>query len=113
VAVFVVESYATVPATAPEGPVSVNDPAVSVVASIAREKVACTFVFVATPVAPEDGTVPITVGGAFAVVNDHDTGLARATPSADLTVVARFAVYVAPLLNGPVGVSVAVFVVPS
>jgi hypothetical protein len=94
VAVFVAESYATVPVTAPS-PVfaSVKVAVVIVVASIGRENVALTSVLVATPVAPEAGTVDVTVGGAgAAVVKLQLTGAASGVPSEALTVDATFAV---------------------
>jgi len=64
-----------------------------VVASIGREKVAFTRVLVATPVAPEAGTVDVTVGGAGAVgVKLQLTGAASGVPSDALTGEAMFAV---------------------
>ena len=69
-----------------------NDVPVSVVASIARENVADTAVPVDTPVAPSAGLFAVTVGAAFCVVNDHETGDASAVPSAAFTVVSSAAV---------------------
>jgi len=93
VAVFEGESYVTVAATAdpPDG-VSVKLELVIVVGSIAREKVAVGAIVSATPVAPLAGVFAVTVGATLTVVNDQEYGLARAIPSADLTVVASVAV---------------------
>jgi uroporphyrinogen-III decarboxylase len=69
VAVFEVESYATVAATEPPPElVSVKLEPVSVVASIARENVALAVALVATSVAPATGLVDVTVGATFTVV---------------------------------------------
>jgi hypothetical protein len=66
---------------------------VIVLASIARENVAFTGVPVATPLAAAAGEVDVTVGGAFAVVNDHEYALPRATPSEEETDAFNVAVY--------------------
>jgi hypothetical protein len=75
--------------------------------SIAREKVAVGATVVATPVAPLAGVFAVTVGGVATVVNDHVTADARATPSADFTVVSSLAVYVVFVASEADGVSVA------
>jgi hypothetical protein len=113
VAVLLVESYETVAATAPDGPVSVKLDDVIVVESIAREKVALTAVPVETPVAFVAGEVDVTVGGVLTVVKLQVTADASAAPSDDLIVVASFAVYVVPALSAEDGVSFAVSVVES
>ena len=64
VAVFVGESYVTVPATEPSPAfVTVKLELVIVVGSIARENVALIGAVTDTPVAPEAGDVELTVGG--------------------------------------------------
>jgi hypothetical protein len=80
-------------------------------AYIARENVAVTDAAIDTPVAAGAGDWVVTVGAAgfeAAVVNDHVTGAARATPSTALTAVERVTVYDVESASGAVGVSVAV-----
>ena len=64
VAVFVAESYVTVPATPPSPAfVTVKLELVIVVESIERENVALIGAVAEMPVAPDAGTVELTVGG--------------------------------------------------
>ena len=71
---------------------------VIVLASMSREKVACTVVAVETLVALLVGTLDVMVGGeggCAAVEKLHEKGLASAFPSDALIVVASVAVYAA------------------
>jgi hypothetical protein len=74
----------------------VNEVAVIVVGSIARENVAVAVAVAAIPVAPSAGVVLVTVGGAGGlaqVVNDHETAFDNGMPSAAVIAVVRRAVY--------------------
>ena len=63
-----------------------------------------------TPVEASAGVFAVTVGG-FAVVNVQVTAAASGVPSAALTVVSSFAVYVVLAMSAALGVRVATFVV--
>jgi hypothetical protein len=68
VAVWLAASYATDPATVPDGPVNVKLEAVIVLGAIARENVAVSAAAVLTLVAPSVGERPVTVGAIAATV---------------------------------------------
>jgi hypothetical protein len=93
--------------------VSVKLEAVSVVGSIATEKVAFGATDTGTPIVPSAGVRLVTVGVGGTVVNVHVVGPATATPSAALTVASMVAVYETPFASCVAGVSVAVRVVAS
>jgi hypothetical protein len=89
------------------GPVSVNDDVLIVVASIGTLNVAEMVVLTATAVAPFDGTVDTTEGGA-AVVKVQTKLAARATPAGSFAPVVIVAVNKVLLARTAVGVKVAV-----
>ena len=117
VAVRVVSLYETTPATGPPELLTVIVEDVRVVASIDREKVACTGAPRATDAACEAGDVAVTVGGAggvAAVVNVHDTGEPSETvPSLDRIDEASVAVYVFASPSGADGVNTTRLVAPT
>ena len=89
---------------------SVKLEVVIVVAFIAALKVAVGATSALTPVEASAGVFAVTVGG-FAVVNVQVTAAASGVPSAALTVVSSFAVYVVLAMSAALGVRVATFVV--
>jgi hypothetical protein len=104
-------SYVVVATTAPLGPVNVNVDELMLVGSRSRENVTSTPLPRATAVAPAAGARDVIVGaggGAGLVVNDQETGLARATPSTAVRVVAMCAVYGVENASAEFGVSVTV-----
>jgi septal ring-binding cell division protein DamX len=109
VSVAVAPEILIVAATFVDPALSVNVDDVNVALAIARLKVAETVEVVATPLAPDAGDwLTITGGAAAAVVKLHVAVLPKATPLVSVTVLATVAVYVVPVANADVGVSVAV-----
>jgi hypothetical protein len=107
-------SYVTLPDTEPAALVRVNDELVSVLESIAREKVAVAVVAVETEPEPDAGVNDVKVGGAgaaAATVNDQTYAPARCTPSVVAIAVPSRAVYVSDSESAAVGWRIATLVV--